>query len=78
MDLLLWSKDWDRPNSVERIRDYPGPGVLGVRTVRARPNPFGNSPRARSGDQPFEPLRDIQVGLENGMAVILLRRVGGS
>ena len=63
----LESKGGDQPS--ELVRAYKGLPIPRVRAGRARPNPYGRSPGARDGGQPFEPLRDLWILLDNGIAV---------
>ena len=63
----LGSKGGDQPS--ELIRAYKGLPIPRVRAGRARANPFGRSPGAGDGGQPFEPSRDLWILLDNGIAV---------
>jgi len=63
----LESKGGDQPS--ELVGAYKRLPIPRVRAGRARPNPFGRSPGARNGGQPFKPLRDLWILLDNGIAV---------
>ena len=69
IDPLLKSKGGDKPSKLSGCGACKGLPRPWVRTGLARLNPFGRSPGARDGGQPFEPFRDLWIVLDNGIAV---------